>query len=154
MPWITLTATDVRTRLTGPELAAAQAAALQGGQGDPLPDVVAQVVAEARGYIAGHASNRLDADTSTIPAALQSAVLAIIRYRLLTRLPVKSLLTEDRVKENEQALLLLRMVARGEFAVDAPAAAAPVEDQQAGGGAVLISAAPRHATAQSLRNLL
>jgi len=145
MSWLTLTTTEVRTRLTGPEVGAVQAAALAAGQTDPLPDIVAQVVAEVRGYVAGHVSNHLELDPATIPSALQGAALAIIRYRLLTRLPGKALLTEDRVKENEQALLLLRMVARGEFAVDTPATPAPIADHQTGGG-VEIARQPRRQT--------
>lgn len=119
MAWSTLTSSDVKTRLTGAELAALQTAALAAGQTDPLPDILAQVTSEARGYIAANPKNSLGA-AGTLPSKLLSAALAIIRYRLATRLPVKSLLTEDRVKENEQAIRLLEQVAADKFAVEDP----------------------------------
>lgn len=151
--WLTLSALDVRTRLSGAELAALQSAALATGQSDPLPEIIAQVVAEVRGYIAGHRVNRLELNTATIPAALQSACLSIIRYRLITRLPGKQLLTEDRVKENEQALTLMRMVARGNFAIETPSIDAPADAQQSGNGIEVASAPGRQTNRQSLSRL-
>lgn len=115
--WTTLTADDVRTRLAAAELAALQTAALASGQTDPLPEIVAAVTDEVRGYIAANHANELGV-AGAVPPRLVSAALAIIRYRLATRLPVKSLLTEDRVKENEAAIRLLERVAAGQFAIE------------------------------------
>ena len=119
MSWISITSSDVKVKLTGAELAALQSAALASGQSDPLPDIISQVSDEVRGYIAANRSNTLGA-AGTIPQKLLSAALSIIRYRLATRLPVKSLLTEDRVKENEQAIRLLEQVAADKFAIEDP----------------------------------
>lgn len=123
MPWISLTAADVATRLAGPELDAVRSAALAAD--DPLPEIVAAVVEEVRGYVAACPRNRLGA-TGTLPKALEAAALALCRGRLLSRLPVPSLDTEARRREVEDAQKLLRDVAAGRFYVDQPASdAAP-----------------------------
>jgi phage gp36-like protein len=119
MTWITITASDVKTRLTGVELTALQSVALASGQADPLDEVVSQVIDEVRGYVAANPKNTLG-DAGTIPPKLLSAALAIIRYRLATRLPVKSILTEQRVKENEAAIRLLERIADNKFAIEDP----------------------------------
>lgn len=121
MSWQTLTTDNVKTRLTGPELSALQSAALASGQADPLPEIITSVVDEVRGYISagGHS---LETGT-TVPSKLVSASLAIIRYRLATRLPVKSLLDENRVREYQDAVKLLERVADGRFAIEEPVTA-------------------------------
>ena len=123
MAWITLNESHVATRLTGPELAACRSAALAPGQANPLPEIVRQVINEVRGYIAANRQNTLGAG-ETVPDKLESCALAIIRYRLADRLPLKSLLTQERVSENEAAIRLLRDVAKGDFAVEEPTEAA------------------------------
>lgn len=121
MAWQSLTTDDVKTRLAGAEVAALQSAALASGQTDPIPDIITAVVDEVRGYIA--AGGITLGAAGTIPSKLVSAALAIVRYRVCTRLPVKSLLTEDRVRENEAAIRLLERVADGKFAVEEPTTA-------------------------------
>ena len=121
MAWTTLSATDVKTKLSGPEVSAVQTAALASGQSDPLVEIVEQVVDEVRGYIA--AGGYTLGNGTTVPSKLVSATLAIIRYRLATRLPVKSLLTTDRVEENKEAIRLLERVADGKFMVEEPTTA-------------------------------
>lgn len=124
MAWKTLSEEQVRTRLSGPELAALRTAALAAGQEDPLPEVIAQVTGEVRGYVAACSANRLG-PAGTIPPQLESAALALIRYRLAGRLPVRTLMTDDRRTEREAAERLLRDVAACKFAVEAPADAGP-----------------------------
>lgn len=119
MPWISITEDDVKTRLSGPELSAFKSAALASGQGSPLPDIINQVVNEMRGYIAACESNQLGAGT-TIPDKLLGATLAMIRYRLATRLPVASLLDENRINENREALRLMERVAACSFRLEEP----------------------------------
>lgn len=116
MSWAAVTVDMVKTRLAGPEVAALQTAALATGQVDPLPDTIAQVVDEVRGYIS--AGGSVLETGATIPSKLRSATLAIIRYRLITRLPVKSLMTEARKEENDAAVRLLERVADGKFSVE------------------------------------
>jgi hypothetical protein len=117
MSWIAITEDDVKTRLAGAELAAYKSAALAQGQANPLPEVIAQVVSEVRGYIAANQRNFLSLG-ELIPDKLLSATLAIIRYRLLTRLPIP--VAEDRKQESEAAIRLLERVADGKFAIEEP----------------------------------
>lgn len=129
MSWITLSESDVITKLSGPEIAAMKTAALQAGQANPLPEVIEQVVKEIRGYVAACASNTLG-EGDTIPDELLGTAISRIRYELATRLPVSSLLTEDRRRANEDALTRLRDVAACRFALVQPETAAA---DQAGG---------------------
>jgi phage gp36-like protein len=130
MAWIAITESDVKTRLAGAELSALQTAALASGQSDPLPELIAQVVDEVRGYIA--AGGFTLGEGTVVPQKLKSATLAIIRYRVATRLPAKSFLNEDRVREYQDAIRLLEQVARGQFVVEEPTT--PEDEPQGGGG--------------------
>ncbi|MDD2763483.1 MAG: hypothetical protein PHE83_05855 [Opitutaceae bacterium] len=130
MSWIALTETNVRTKLSGPELSALKTAALASGQTDPLPDIISQIVKEVRGYVAACARNKLG-DGATIPDELEGAAISRIRFELATRLPIASLLTEDRRTANANALSLLRDVAVCRFLIVQPVTAAA--DQAAGG---------------------
>jgi len=115
MAWITITPEDVRTRLTAAELAAIQNTSLAPDQADPVPEVIEQVVDEVRGYVSNVATL---GSGSTIPSKLLSAALAIIRYRLLGRVGLKS--GEDRRREYEDAVRLLERAADGKFRVEEP----------------------------------
>ncbi len=119
MAWVTITSDDVKTRLAGAELTALQTAAKSAGQADPLPEIVTATVDEARGYIASNQANTLGAG-ETVPGKLVSCCLAIIRYRLATRLPVRGLLTPQREQEYKDAIRLLERVADGKFAIEEP----------------------------------
>lgn len=126
MAWITLTSDDLAERLAAAELTTVQTAAT-GSYGDPVPDVLASVVAEVRGRVAAHASNRLGA-AGTIPAELRAAALAIARWRVLSRLPGVRMLQDDaRRLEYSDALSLLSAVSRGDFAVEQPDEAVEVD---------------------------
>lgn len=121
MAWITITEDDVITKLSGPEKAAMNSAALQALQTAPLPEIIEQVTKEIRGYVAACARNTLG-DGLTIPDELLGTAVNRIRYEFATRLPVSSLLTEDSRRANEAAITLLRDVAACSFAIVSPAA--------------------------------
>lgn len=131
MSWVTIAESDIITKLSGPEISAMKSAALAAGQANPLPEIITQVVAEIRGYVAGCSSNTLG-EGATIPSELLGTAIARIRYELATRLPVETLLTEPRKTANEDALTRLRDVAACRFAIVPPATAAPAEDQAGG----------------------
>jgi hypothetical protein len=120
MAWITITENDIKTRLAGAELSAYTSAAKAQGQGNPLTEIISQVVSEIRGYVAACARNTLGAG-ATIPDKLLSAALAMIRYRLITRLPLS--ISEERKREYDDAISLLERVSDCKFAVDEPAEA-------------------------------
>lgn len=116
MSWQTITEADVLTKLSGPEIAAMKTAALQASQVSPLPGIITQVVREVRGYVAACERNTLGAG-ETIPDELLGAAISRIRFELATRLPVASLLTEDRRTANANALTMLRDVAACRFQI-------------------------------------
>lgn len=122
--WKAITETEVRTRLTGPEMTALKSAALAEGQTDPLPEIISQVTGEVRGYIAACPSNRLG-PAGTLPPQLEGAALSLIRYRLATRLPTDRLLTDARKRDQEQAVQLCRDVAACRFMVERPPETGP-----------------------------
>jgi hypothetical protein len=121
MAWISIEEADVQSRLAAAELSALKTVALADGQTSPLTDVIAHVVDEIRGYVAACAANTLG-EGAVIPQKLLSAALAMIRFRLATRLP-RFPLDENRRRENDQALRLLEQVAACKFAIEEPATA-------------------------------
>jgi len=127
MAWATLTVDDLKSRLAGAELASLQTAALADGQTDPTAETLAQVIDEVRGYIA--AAGVTLGTGITIPSKLKNTTLNLARYRLCSRLPVASLLTDARKQEYQDAIRLLEQVAAGRFRVEEPTVAA---DEQAG----------------------
>lgn len=150
MAWITITEAHLLTRLSGPEKAALNSAALQALQTAPLPEIISQVTREVRGYVGACTRNTLGAG-ETIPDELLGIAIDRIRFDLAGRLPVSSLLTEDRRTANANALSTLRDVAACRFAVvgpDTPATA------QAGGPATeLVNSSARKATRERLSGL-
>ena len=144
MTWITLTEDDVLTRLAGPELSAYRTAAKAAGQADPLPEIISGAVQEARGRVAkaGYTSD----DEDAVPEQVKHHVLAIIRYRLVTRLPLE--VKESRRKEYEDALQFLREVAAGDVVLDDAATGT-----LGGGSSQVISSRARPVSLTSLKGL-
>ena len=118
MAWITVTEDDVKTRLAGAEVTALKSAALASGQSDPLPEIISQCVDEVRGYIAACDENELE-EGEKIPQKLLAATLALIRYRMATRIPGR-LLNEERKQEYTDAIRLLERVSECKFAIEEP----------------------------------
>lgn len=138
MPWAIIVVDDLKSGLAGAELEALQSAALATGQSDPTPEIIAQVVDLVRGYIA--AGGVTLGSGATLPSKLKTSALAIIRYRICSRLPVSSLLTEARKQEYQDAIRLLEQVAAGRFRVEEPENAAT---EQAGASSPRFDTLPR-----------
>jgi len=124
--WVTITENDILTRLAAPEVNALKTAATAQGQENPLPEILAAVVREVRGYVAAFPGNKLGPD-GTIPDELQVAALNRARYELATRLPVASLLTDARKESNADAIARLRDVAKGTLRIVQPPHPKPAE---------------------------
>lgn len=84
MAWEEITRDTVLSRLSGTETAALESAALDWAQHDPIPEIVAMVVAEWRAAL--RKRFRIGPE-GTVPSELTVHILADIRYRLFTRLP-------------------------------------------------------------------
>ncbi len=137
MAWIVLTTSNVLRSVTGPERDALAEAATDFEQGDPLVEILADIVREVRGYVAANAQNNVDVDLTKIPEELKGAALSRFRFEAFTRLPIgRELLTQDRVTANENAISLLKDVARGAFAIEQPLT--PSSQVIPGGGGVRV----------------
>ncbi|HPA20752.1 MAG TPA: hypothetical protein PLU30_23595 [Verrucomicrobiae bacterium] len=151
MAWTEITEALVLTKLSGPELSSLKTAALADGQANPLTEIIADVVTEVRGYVAGNPKNTLGSG-STIPDELMIATLAIIRLELLTRLPgLKGLITPERVAAADAGREKCRDAARGLMAIEQPATAS--EQVIAGPSIELIESRARTATRAKMEGL-
>jgi hypothetical protein len=120
MSWLPISDDDIKTRLSGPELAAFRAAALATGQQDPIGDVVAQTVDVVRGYIAACQRNVQGPD-GTIPQKLKQAALSLIVMDIMSRAAGTVLDPKGQRKEAaDKATKLLEQVAACRFAIDKP----------------------------------
>jgi hypothetical protein len=121
MAWAALTAAEIKTRLSGPELTALQGSALASGQSDPTPEVIAQVTNLIRGYIAV----KYPLGTAgTLPPEIKDAAIAIARWRLIGRIGIGGaggmMSSEPRKAEYEEAIALVKSIAEGKFAIELP----------------------------------
>lgn len=127
MAWIT--PNTIKERLGGPEYAGVTGAALGSGQvANTLVDnELGRIIKMVRGYVGK--KNFLGMG-DTIPDELETAVLAILVYQILTRIPgLSTLLTKERVDAKKDAMQLLRDVAAGDFVIVPPDNVAPVAEQ-------------------------
>jgi hypothetical protein len=112
--WRALTEDDILAALSAPETAAYQTAAIVVGQ-DPLAEITAQVVHECRSHIADCPRNTL-APGETLPRRVHYHALALIRFRLITRLDLE--VSEDRRREQRDAIEFFRRVSECKVAVE------------------------------------
>lgn len=119
MSWRAITEADVLTQISGDELAAVRAAALQALQADPLAPTITQVTKEVRGFVAGCSRNVLDADGAKIPDELIGFAVAMIVPRLMARVAGLSI-DKDEVRRGAQkdALAVMGKVASCDFAIE------------------------------------
>lgn len=124
--WQTVQPSALQATLSAPELAAFKTVALEDGQAEPLQEIIDQTVEEVRGYISA-GSFALGA-AGTVPFKLMRSTLCVIRYRLITRLPIRSPeLLEQRRREFEDAQRLFERVAEGKFQIEEPEVTDPSE---------------------------
>lgn len=117
--WRTLTENDILQAVTAAERDAIQTAATSPGQPLPVASVILTAVHDARGRIAAYKANTL-AEGDTVPETLVHHVVAIVRWRLLSRLPTDRLATEGRKMEYQEALKALESVATGRYSIEQP----------------------------------
>lgn len=120
MAWVNISEADLKTRLSGPELAAFRSAALASGQADPIADLIEQNVNKVRGYIAACQRNTLGAD-GTIPDKLLGTALSLIVLEVMARAAGIVIDSNDvRRMAAKDATRLLENVARCQFAIEQP----------------------------------
>ncbi len=101
--WQFLTAETLLSRLSGPEHAVLNTAALEWTQDDSLDAIAHEVAEEWRGGLRRVCP--VDTRTDAVPSEILIHILADFRYRAFTRLPgMTSLLDDRRVEEWKRAL--------------------------------------------------
>lgn len=107
-------------------------ALLASGQGNPVAVLLSEECKLALGFVAG-AGYAVGVDHE-IPLVLEGAILDRVRWKLLLRLNVRSLMTEQREKAYEQALKIYTQVGLGRIKLTPLPAVdeAPASEQPAG----------------------
>lgn len=100
--------------LTAPEVAAYKSVA-RGATQDVLADILGQVVQECRAHIADCERNTLAAG-STLPERVVYHAVAMVRFRMLTRLDME--VSEDRRREQRDAVEFFRRVSECKVGIE------------------------------------
>lgn len=116
MPWIQITEADLLKTKMAPLLSALRSAALDPSQDDPVEAITADVIVRVRNKVSTCATNKVDANTSTIPASLKSLACRMIIREAKGRLELD--LTEDERRERDIDERELTAVSRCDLVVD------------------------------------
>lgn len=117
MSWDPISEADALTVVNAPTLAAARTAAIQDGQGDPLPATIKQVVDQVRGSV-GAAGKYILGPAGTVPSKLVAAALDLLAVRLLARLDLEISAAKEKLYASAEATL--KAVAAGNFDIEEP----------------------------------
>jgi phage gp36-like protein len=112
--WREITEDDVLAALNFAESSAYQTAVVAPGQ-YPLDDIIKQVVQECRAHIADCQHNTL-APGDTLPERVIYHVVALIRFRMITRLDME--VSDDRRREQRDAIEFFRRVSECKVAIE------------------------------------
>jgi hypothetical protein len=151
MSWTTITVATLKSRNAGAEVTALSESALADDQPDPVPEIIAMVVNEVRGYISA-AGITLQAG-ETVPGRLVLAAINRIRYEAATRLPGGAMLDDDRRESNRAAVSLLESVAAKRFAVEEASTADSESTARSDGGISVVAKPTRTQTAADFQGL-
>ena len=112
MPWSTITVEKI-------EVSSQERAALVAVNSSDLGDILDRVVAGARGKIL--AGGNQVGPAGTVPDQIIEEVMAIVRWKWLTSFPqLVKLQTKEREKQHDDAVALLKDIARREEKVELP----------------------------------
>lgn len=114
MAWRKITEADLTAALSQLEIAGFRKSS--DFEHDPVEELLASVTAKVRGYIRASRTVALNPDEATIPEALVSDAIAIVRYEVLTRQNL--VVNESRTKAYDDANATLKEVAGGKFTVE------------------------------------
>ncbi len=112
--WVTLTESDVLNSMTVREREDFLKVSTAAEQPDRLPGILADLVAEIRGYIKSWSQNTLSADPNKIPDSMRGRALAVARWRALITMGSFDP-NEARKAEWESAEKFFRQVAAGDI---------------------------------------
>lgn len=117
--WIQITTADLEDYLVAAQLTALRERALGDSQDDPLPQIISDISARVRAEIASHPHNRLSSTPESIAPELKSAACYLIIESAQARIPYFGM-TEEQIRQANDARSLLVRTARGEFALTVP----------------------------------
>jgi len=120
MSWSPLTSNDVLACLASSQVDALRQRAMNPGQDDPLPVIIADVTARVRAEVRGNRRNRVERDETLLPPELKLSAVYLVLESLQARLPNLAL-SPDQVRLMADAHVLLARVARGEVPITVPA---------------------------------
>ena len=143
MQWVSITIDNVLSSITENEREKFSKVSTTQAVPDRIVPIIADMVAEIRGYIATWHPNTLSADPVLIPPSMRARALAVIRWRLLLTIPGYSP-GDERKLEFEKADSYFLLVAKGtirpEPADDAVPTNVPAEQSA---GITVVSAPPK-----------
>jgi phage gp36-like protein len=113
MAWTTIDITDLNACLNAPEITSLKQVQLVAGQTDPALEAINNSIELVRGYVRAYSGNIMAA--TGIPAELVSTAVSIAIYLLSKRLPLPEKRQEKITKDYEDAISLLKDVAKGSF---------------------------------------
>lgn len=149
--WITITAADIKAKITDDEYAAVTETSLPDGttSAEVIAEEIASTVSMVRGYCPGERG-----DGATIPDELKDTALFILRHKVFSRLPgMKALLDDIRVREYTSAERQLVHASNGTLRIAPPETPAASQEQAAVPKIGVVSANPRQNTKKKLGGL-
>ncbi|GAA5482059.1 hypothetical protein [Haloferula sargassicola] len=123
-PWVTVTANDVLGAMTKREREDFATVSTDVEVPDRVTPILADLVAEIRGYITTWSQNTVSADSTKIPQSFRARALDLARARVLATIPGYDQ-GEDRRKATEAAESFFKRVADGKIRPE------PAEDARA-----------------------
>ena len=116
--WVPITEDDFLDSLSAVEASLFRSNA-KVSESDPLPGLISKVTMQVRGAVRSNPDNIVPADTTLVPPAAVPHAVAILRYRLLSKMPDIEI-SDARRDEYKEALAWLNLVRRGEEAIENP----------------------------------
>jgi NADPH:quinone reductase-like Zn-dependent oxidoreductase len=151
MSWVTLTASDLMSTLTKRERDDFGKTSPETTGGDRVPQILADLVAEVRGYIATVNQNTLSTDATLIPGSMRAQALAVGRWRVLVTIPGYAP-GDARKAEYEAAQKYFAMVASGKIRPEAAEDSRVPEVAQERAAGIEIVSAPGSRTGRARMN--
>jgi len=148
--WTPITEESVKATKASTILAKVRAMASAQGDADPLPEMIADVVATIRASIS--VGNTLDVDQAKIPTSLKGLALRMVVRRVKDFCQLS--LTEDERKQADDDRSYLNRIADHKIRFEAPDTPAGSAEMQSAGGVDVITASRRFADRETMNGLL
>jgi hypothetical protein len=149
MNWTAIDATAVKTAKNAVFLDTARSIATAHGDGDPLPEMIADVVATIRAAVS--TGNALDADTTKIPNSLKGMAVRMVVRRLKDY--IQQPLTTDELKQADDDRSYLNRIIDGNIQFEKPDTSAGDAEMQEVGGLEQITGDGTVATRDTMKGL-